>query len=299
MKNWNLLQKRIRKDDLDPRMCKALNELTTELGLEAVDKFAMSNLDNVRSKTGFMVLFSFSMRALESAYGCVAKTLLDSSLKIVRALWIPNFADQHPDDQSWWFAVLSHIVSRLYADWWPLHEEEDIMAEASPHKREPAPRKEDQHTWLAMKIHSIALCYRDSWHIDSYFVDGDHQEAADRDRPSKIWWSQGLWSLWKGPRLWPVWKRPGIWQGLWPLWTRQGIWKTKRERWALTQNHRLYNINGELSPWQGFLIMIRLITIEGLSDISPGVNLCKWGKSANDTLQMWLPTSMILSSQQT
>ena len=36
-------------------MCKALNELPTESGIEAVDKFAMSNLDNVRSKTGFMV----------------------------------------------------------------------------------------------------------------------------------------------------------------------------------------------------------------------------------------------------
>ena len=49
------MQRRIKKDDIDPRMCKALNELPHDLGLEAVDKFAMSNLDNVRSKTGFMV----------------------------------------------------------------------------------------------------------------------------------------------------------------------------------------------------------------------------------------------------
>lgn len=54
MGDW-LVQRRIRKDDLDPRMCKALNELPTELGMEAVEKFSMSNLDNVRSKTGFMV----------------------------------------------------------------------------------------------------------------------------------------------------------------------------------------------------------------------------------------------------
>ena len=36
-------------------MVKALSDLPSELGLEAVDKFATSNLDSVRSKTGFMV----------------------------------------------------------------------------------------------------------------------------------------------------------------------------------------------------------------------------------------------------
>ena len=30
-------------------------DLPSDLGLEAVDKFAMANLDTVRSKTGFMV----------------------------------------------------------------------------------------------------------------------------------------------------------------------------------------------------------------------------------------------------
>ena len=46
-------------------MCKALNELPTELGIEAVDKFSMSNLDNVRSKTGFMVNISFVESPME------------------------------------------------------------------------------------------------------------------------------------------------------------------------------------------------------------------------------------------
>ena len=36
-------------------MCKALGDLPSDLGLEAVDKFATANLDSVRSKTGFMV----------------------------------------------------------------------------------------------------------------------------------------------------------------------------------------------------------------------------------------------------
>jgi len=48
-------QRRIREDDIDPRMCKALNELPVHLGIEGVDKFSMANLDTVRSKTGFMV----------------------------------------------------------------------------------------------------------------------------------------------------------------------------------------------------------------------------------------------------
>ena len=57
------LQRRIREDDIDPRMCKALNELPVHLGIEGVDKFAMANLDTVRSKTGFMVYpFSHLMK---------------------------------------------------------------------------------------------------------------------------------------------------------------------------------------------------------------------------------------------
>ena len=37
-------------------MCRALADLPSDLGLEAVDKFSMASLDTVRSKTGFMVL---------------------------------------------------------------------------------------------------------------------------------------------------------------------------------------------------------------------------------------------------
>ena len=48
-------QGRLRKDDIDARMAKALADLPSDLGLEAVDKFSMANLDTVRSKTGFMV----------------------------------------------------------------------------------------------------------------------------------------------------------------------------------------------------------------------------------------------------
>lgn len=50
-------QKRLIREDIDVRMCKALGDLPSDLGLEAVDKFAMANLDTVRSKTGFMVGF--------------------------------------------------------------------------------------------------------------------------------------------------------------------------------------------------------------------------------------------------
>ena len=51
------MQGRLRKDDIDARMAKALADLPSHLGMEAVDKFAMANLDTVRSKTGFMVSF--------------------------------------------------------------------------------------------------------------------------------------------------------------------------------------------------------------------------------------------------
>ena len=36
-------------------MIKTLAELNTDLGLEAIEKFASSNLETVRSKTGFMM----------------------------------------------------------------------------------------------------------------------------------------------------------------------------------------------------------------------------------------------------
>ena len=48
-------QGRLSMDDVDARMCKALADLPSDLGLEAVDKFANAHLDTVRSKTGFMV----------------------------------------------------------------------------------------------------------------------------------------------------------------------------------------------------------------------------------------------------
>ncbi|EIE23473.1 hypothetical protein COCSUDRAFT_63013 [Coccomyxa subellipsoidea C-169] len=46
---------RIGKNDIDARMLKALADLPVDLGIEAVDKFAMASLDSVRSKTGFMM----------------------------------------------------------------------------------------------------------------------------------------------------------------------------------------------------------------------------------------------------
>lgn len=49
------LQGRLSNSDVDQRMIKALADLPSDLGLEAVDKFATSNLESVRSKTGFMV----------------------------------------------------------------------------------------------------------------------------------------------------------------------------------------------------------------------------------------------------
>ena len=52
-------------------MAKALGDLPSDLGLEAVDKFSMANLDTVRSKTGFMVsivcLTAIGVTAYESA----------------------------------------------------------------------------------------------------------------------------------------------------------------------------------------------------------------------------------------
>ena len=49
------VQGRITKNDIDARMLKALADLPVDLGIEAIDKFAMASLDSVRSKTGFMV----------------------------------------------------------------------------------------------------------------------------------------------------------------------------------------------------------------------------------------------------
>lgn len=44
-------------------MCKALGELPSNLGLEAVEKFAMADLETVRSKTGFMVSRTSTLRS--------------------------------------------------------------------------------------------------------------------------------------------------------------------------------------------------------------------------------------------
>lgn len=51
-------------------MVKALSDLPSELGLEAVDKFATSNLDSVRSKTGFMVRPVAEFSCDPSKYAC-------------------------------------------------------------------------------------------------------------------------------------------------------------------------------------------------------------------------------------
>ena len=63
------VQGRINKIDIDARMLKALADLPVDLGIEAIDKFAMASLDSIRSKTGFMV------RACRSCYtGPASKT---------------------------------------------------------------------------------------------------------------------------------------------------------------------------------------------------------------------------------
>lgn len=46
---------RLRRSEIDMRMCRALADLPTDLGVEAVDKFSVANLDHIRSKTGFMM----------------------------------------------------------------------------------------------------------------------------------------------------------------------------------------------------------------------------------------------------
>ncbi len=56
-----LVQGRINKSDIDARMLKALADLPVDLGIEAIDKFAMASLDSIRSKTGFMVGFTSTL----------------------------------------------------------------------------------------------------------------------------------------------------------------------------------------------------------------------------------------------
>ena len=56
-------------------MCKALFDLPGDLAVEAVDRFAVANLDNVRSKTGFMVGRLFLLRHTSFLYAQDAKTL--------------------------------------------------------------------------------------------------------------------------------------------------------------------------------------------------------------------------------
>ncbi|KAK9809709.1 hypothetical protein WJX73_008415 [Symbiochloris irregularis] len=46
---------RLAKGDIDGRMAKSLSDLPTNLALEAIEKFAVANLDTVRSKTGFLM----------------------------------------------------------------------------------------------------------------------------------------------------------------------------------------------------------------------------------------------------
>jgi len=48
-------------------MLKALADLPVDLGIEAVEKFAMASLDSVRSKTGFMVSLLFFLSFFREA----------------------------------------------------------------------------------------------------------------------------------------------------------------------------------------------------------------------------------------
>ena len=58
------LQRVLTKEDVDARMVRALADLPSDLGMEAVEKFATSNLESVRSKTGFMVRMEYLSRNL-------------------------------------------------------------------------------------------------------------------------------------------------------------------------------------------------------------------------------------------
>ena len=80
----------MKKDDIDPRMCKALNELPHDLGLEAVDKFAMSNLDNVRSKTGFMVS-NYFLRPSSKAPSTFTVQSASGETAVIAALLFPIY----------------------------------------------------------------------------------------------------------------------------------------------------------------------------------------------------------------
>lgn len=60
------LQGKLSNTEVDQRMVKALSDLPSDLGLEAVDKFATSNLESVRSKTGFMVGAPLQCLSVES-----------------------------------------------------------------------------------------------------------------------------------------------------------------------------------------------------------------------------------------
>lgn len=76
------IQGRLKKDDIDARMAKALADLPSDLGLQAVDKFSMANLDTVRSKTGFMVgaTCALFLRSLQSC-------LLHPHTLLCRGVW--------------------------------------------------------------------------------------------------------------------------------------------------------------------------------------------------------------------
>ena len=78
MKFCCALQGRITKNDIDARMLKALADLPVDLGIEAIDKFAMASLDSVRSKTGFMVhrLPSFCIQGWLSVLPCKLQQLI-------------------------------------------------------------------------------------------------------------------------------------------------------------------------------------------------------------------------------
>jgi hypothetical protein len=52
-------------------MLKALADLPVDLGVEAVDKFAMASLDTIRSKTGFMVRIDMCVPGQMAVCSCL------------------------------------------------------------------------------------------------------------------------------------------------------------------------------------------------------------------------------------
>lgn len=50
-----IVEGRLKESDFDQRMCRALGKLSSGQAIEAIDKFANTDMDTIRSKTGYMI----------------------------------------------------------------------------------------------------------------------------------------------------------------------------------------------------------------------------------------------------